>query len=55
MQKFIITQMETFRLLMAPPVDKACIFFDLKGFGIKQMDFVSLLYLVKVLESYYPE
>lgn len=55
MQRFIITQMETFRLLMAPPVDKACIFFDLKGFGIKQMDVVSLLYLVKVLESYYPE
>lgn len=55
MQQFIVTQMETFRLLMAPPVDKACIFFDLKGFGIKQMDFVSLLYLVKVLESYYPE
>jgi hypothetical protein len=47
--------METFRLLMAPPTDKACIFFDLKGFGIKQMDVVSLLYLVKVLESYYPE
>jgi hypothetical protein len=55
MQKFIVTQMETFRLLMGPPVDKACIFFDLKGFGIKQMDIVSLLYLVKVLESYYPE
>jgi hypothetical protein len=55
MQKFIITQMETFRLLMADPVDKACIFFDLKGFGIKQMDIVSLLYLVKALESYYPE
>lgn len=55
MQKFIVTQMETFRLLMHPPNDKATIFFDLKGFGIKQMDFVNLLYLVKVLESYYPE
>lgn len=55
MQQFIVTQMETFRLLMAPPTDKACIFFDLKGFGIKQMDIVNLLYLVKVLESYYPE
>lgn len=55
MQKFIVTQMETFRLLMHPPNDKATIFFDLKGFGVKQMDFVSLLYLVKVLESYYPE
>lgn len=55
MQKFIVTQMETFRLLMHPPNDKATIFFDLKGFGLKQMDVVNLLYLVKVLESYYPE
>lgn len=55
MQKFIVSQMETFRLLMHPPNDKATIFFDLKGFGVKQMDFVNLLYLVKVLESYYPE
>lgn len=55
MQKFIVTQMETFRLLIHPPQDKATIFFDLKGFGLKQMDVVNLLYLVKVLESYYPE
>jgi hypothetical protein len=55
MQKFIVTQMEIFRLLMHPPNDKATIFFDLKGFGLKQMDFVNLIYLVKVLESYYPE
>ena len=55
MQRYIVSSMETCRLFLHTPQDKATIFFDLKGFGIKQMDVVNLLFLVKVLEAYYPE
>ncbi|CEH13726.1 Phosphatidylinositol transfer protein PDR16 and related proteins [Ceraceosorus bombacis] len=55
MQKFVIFQMETWRLFMIPPQDKMVILFDLNGFGIRNMDWVSLLYVVKCLEAYFPE
>lgn len=51
MQRYIVAQMETSRLFLHTPQDKVTIFFDLKGFGIKQMDVVNLLFLVKVLEA----
>lgn len=42
MQKYIIAQMETWRLFMVPPQDKVTIVFDLAGFGLRNMDFGSL-------------
>lgn len=53
MQQFVITQMETWRLLFVPPSDKMVILFDLRGFGLRNMDWISLLYVVKCLEAYY--
>ncbi len=47
--------MESFRLLMQPPNDKVVLLFDLTGFGLKNMDWNCILYIVKCLEAYYPE
>ncbi|CAD6979904.1 unnamed protein product [Tilletia controversa] len=55
MQKFIMSALETFRLLMVPPNDKVVLIVDMKGFGISNMDFGSILYVLKCLEAYYPE
>ncbi|CEH13304.1 Phosphatidylinositol transfer protein PDR16 and related proteins [Ceraceosorus bombacis] len=55
LQKYVIFAVETARLLMCPPSDKVVLFFDLTGFGLKNMDFPCVLFIVKVLSSYYPE
>ncbi|KAK0519919.1 hypothetical protein OC834_007222 [Tilletia horrida] len=55
MQKFILSSLETDRLLMVPPNDKVILIFDMKGFGISNMDFGSILFVLKCLEAYYPE
>ncbi|KDN52424.1 CRAL/TRIO domain-containing protein [Tilletiaria anomala UBC 951] len=55
MQKYVIYAMESFRLLMMPPGDKVILFFDLTGFGLKNMDWNCILYIVKCLEAYFPE
>ncbi|KAK0546111.1 hypothetical protein OC845_004770 [Tilletia horrida] len=55
MQKFVLHSMETDRLLMVPPNDKVVLIFDMKGFGIANMDLGVILFLLKCLEAYYPE
>jgi len=55
MQKYVIYAMESFRLLMMPPGDKVILFFDLTGFGLKNMDWNCILFIVKCLEAFYPE
>ncbi|PWN97262.1 hypothetical protein FA09DRAFT_47595 [Tilletiopsis washingtonensis] len=55
MEKYVIYAMESFRLLMQPPNDKVVLMFDLTGFGLKNMDWNCILYIVKCLEAFYPE
>lgn len=55
MQKYIQFAVETFRLLMMPPADKVSLVFDLNGFGLRNMDWTTLLYVLSILEKYYPE
>lgn len=55
MQKYVIYAMESFRLLIMPPNDKATILFDMTGFGIRNMDWNCILFIVKCLEAYFPE
>ncbi|CAO1635353.1 unnamed protein product [Sympodiomycopsis kandeliae] len=55
MQKFIAFEIESFRLMLVPPNDKVVLFFDLNGFGLKNMDWSAILYIVKCLEAYFPE
>lgn len=55
MQSYVIYVMESFRLLMMPPNDKVTLLFDLTGFGLKNMDWSCILFILKCLEAYFPE
>ncbi|GAA6028486.1 hypothetical protein NBRC10512_003226 [Rhodotorula toruloides] len=55
LEDFVLFQMESIRCLFAPPVDKINMVFDMTGFGIRNMDWRCILFIVKCLEAYYPE
>jgi len=55
LEDFVLFQMESNRCLFSPPVDKICMVFDMTGFGIRNMDWRCILFIVKCLEAYYPE
>ncbi|KAF7966857.1 hypothetical protein HWV62_36717 [Athelia sp. TMB] len=55
LRTFTIYCMETGRLFLAPPTNQACLVFDLTGFGLKNMDWAFVKFLVKAFEAYYPE
>lgn len=55
LQQFVCLAMENARQLTEPPYEKAIVVFDMNGFGLKNMDWQCVLFLVKCLEAYYPE
>jgi hypothetical protein len=55
LQKFVLLAMENARQLTTPPYEKAIVIFDMNGFGLKNMDWQCVLFLLKCLEAYYPE
>lgn len=55
MERFILHNIETIRAMLRYPNEKACLIFDLTGFGLKNMDFHVVKFLVQVFEARYPE
>ena len=55
LQHFVLLAMENTRLLCAPPAEKGVVVFDMHNFGLKNMDWQPLLFLVRCLEAFYPE
>mgnify|MGYP002715313523 CR=1 FL=1 len=55
LQRFVILVMEDIRLLCTPPNEKNIIIFDMNGFGLKNMDWGCVMFILKCLEAYYPE
>ncbi|KAI3618547.1 hypothetical protein CBS9595_002910 [Malassezia furfur] len=55
LQRFVLLAMENARTLTTPPLMKAIIVFDMAGFGLKNMDWQCVLFILKCLEAYYPE
>ena len=55
METYILHNIESLRVLMKPPDDKCCLLFDMTGFGLKNMDFHVVKFLVSVFEARYPE
>ncbi|KAF9580817.1 hypothetical protein BGW38_002388 [Lunasporangiospora selenospora] len=55
LEKFTIYVMETGRLMIQPPVETACLVFDMTGFGLANMDYGFVKFLVQCFEAYYPE
>ncbi|KZP14434.1 CRAL/TRIO domain-containing protein [Athelia psychrophila] len=55
LRAFTIFSVETGRLFLAPPTNQACLVFDLTNFGLSNMDWAFIKFLVKAFEAYYPE
>ncbi|KAF9157887.1 hypothetical protein DFQ26_008226, partial [Actinomortierella ambigua] len=55
LEKFTIYVMETGRLMITPPVETACLVFDMTGFSLANMDYNFVKFLVQCFEAYYPE
>lgn len=52
---FTIYGVETGRMFLAPPTNQYCLLFDMTGFGLRNMDWTYMQFLVKAFEAYYPE
>lgn len=55
MESYILHNVESIRLLVRPPNDKFCLLFDMTGFGLKNMDFHVVKFLLLIFEAKYPE
>lgn len=55
MERFVLHNIETIRTMIRHPDEKACLIFDLTGFGLKNMDFHVVRFLVHMFEARYPE
>ncbi|CAF1365369.1 unnamed protein product [Rotaria sp. Silwood1] len=54
-EKFTVFSMEIGRKLLEPPNESVTVVFDLHGFGLKNMDYQHLKFLIQLLQHYYPE
>ncbi|KAF9282149.1 hypothetical protein BGZ68_006184 [Mortierella alpina] len=55
LERLTIYLMETGRLLIQSPVETVALVFDLTNFGLANMDYSLVQFLVKCFEAYYPE
>ncbi|KAI1112115.1 CRAL-TRIO domain-containing protein [Nemania sp. NC0429] len=55
MKTYILHNIESLRILIKPPTDKCCLVFDMTGFGLNNMDYDVIQFLVSVFEARYPE
>ncbi|KAI9096625.1 CRAL-TRIO domain-containing protein [Phlyctochytrium arcticum] len=52
---FTVLLLETGRLLLKPPQEMATIIFDMSNFGLKNMDYEYLKFLLTCMQDFYPE
>ncbi|KAJ5989869.1 hypothetical protein N7499_010398 [Penicillium canescens] len=55
LERFTVYTIETARLLLAPPIETATIVFDMTDFGIANMDYAPVKFMIKCFEANYPE
>ncbi|CAG8506835.1 3193_t:CDS:2 [Paraglomus occultum] len=55
LQKFTLWTMETSRLMVIPPVETACLVFNMDGFSLSNVDYQYINFMIKCFEAYYPE
>ncbi|OJD15826.1 hypothetical protein AJ78_03969 [Emergomyces pasteurianus Ep9510] len=54
-EKNIIFQIETSRLMLDSTIDTAVIVFDMTDFGLANMDYIPVKFIIKCFEANYPE
>ncbi|KAK6357142.1 hypothetical protein TWF718_001469 [Orbilia javanica] len=55
LEKYTIYLIETTRMMLKQPVDTAAIVFDMTGFGMANMDYTPVKFMIKCFEAHYPE
>ncbi|KAK6349981.1 hypothetical protein TWF696_006235 [Orbilia brochopaga] len=55
LERYTVYLIETTRMLLKAPVDTACILFDMTGFGMANMDYSPVKFMIKCFEAHYPE
>jgi hypothetical protein len=55
MEAYVLHNIESLRIGAREPDDKACLLFDMTGFGMRNMDFHLTRFIVEVFEARYPE
>ncbi|KAJ5794287.1 hypothetical protein N7457_000886 [Penicillium paradoxum] len=55
LERFIIHVIESTRLIVVPPVATGTIVFDMTGFGLSNMDFPPVKFIIRCFEANYPE
>ncbi|KAI1612531.1 CRAL-TRIO domain-containing protein [Exophiala viscosa] len=55
LERYTVYVIETARLALRPPVETACIVFDMTHFSMANMDYTPVKFMIKVFEANYPE
>ncbi len=55
LERFIVYNIETGRMVLNPPIETACLVFDLTGFTLANLDYVPIKYIIQSFEANYPE
>ncbi|PWY88440.1 CRAL/TRIO domain protein [Aspergillus heteromorphus CBS 117.55] len=55
LDRFTVYTIESARMMLAPPVETACIVFDMTDFSLANMDYHPVKYMIKCFEANYPE
>ncbi|KAL4875801.1 hypothetical protein BJY04DRAFT_211020 [Aspergillus karnatakaensis] len=55
LDRFTVFTIESARMMLAPPVETACIIFDMTDFTLANMDYHPVKFMIKCFEANYPE
>ncbi|KAJ5779909.1 hypothetical protein N7457_005069 [Penicillium paradoxum] len=55
LERYIVHVIESVRLTLAPPVETAAVLFDMTGFGLSNMDYPPVKFILRCFEANYPE
>ncbi|KAM5341648.1 hypothetical protein ACJ41O_014679 [Fusarium nematophilum] len=55
LERYTVYIIETARMVLEPPVDTACVVFDMTGFSMANMDYTPVKFMIKCFEANYPE
>ncbi len=55
LQRGVIYMQEWISLLMPPPVERKVVIFNMSNFGLRNMDWWCVFFMVKTVERFYPE
>ncbi|KAN0101902.1 hypothetical protein V8E51_012412 [Hyaloscypha variabilis] len=55
LERYTVFVIESARMVLQPPVDTACVVFDMTGFSMANMDYAPVKFMIKCFEANYPE